>query len=39
MYDVNISIKTTELALGISITKIIIKNMELVKRYDLIFRK
>ena len=40
MYDVKIPIKTTELANGIHITKIIIKkNMELVKRYYLIFRK
>ena len=39
MYDVKIPIKTTDLANGIHITKIIIKNMELVKRYYLIFRK
>ena len=31
MYDVKIPIKTTELAHGIHITKIIIQNMELVK--------
>ena len=39
MYDVKIPIKTAELAHGIHITKIIIQNMELVKRYYLIFRK
>ena len=37
MYDVKIPIKTTELAHGINITKIIIQNMKLVKKIILSF--
>ena len=39
MYDVKLPIKTTELAQGIYVTKIMIQIMELVKIYYLIFRK